>query len=277
MNYKIPLALALLIPCLAQAQSYPPTTNPSQTYTNTIKSNPAGTAALPGNDTSLIPTATQLLQQVYPPPPNQNMNPTAQPAPTNTSQPPTPQQPLKILPWSDENVKPLESWLPGIATIKNNKWIVTDYFYNLPSEIGIKIDIVHPQGTKIPLSEMSIDRLIRGMFDELQITGEAPKVHCQPPLPTLYVLIMAYPCERTCVGFVSMQLLEKGQPARINLDLDGVWQVVTWARQGMVVSSCEEFAAEITSQIREMMDGFLTSYHFYHPAPATRPCFPPSN
>ena len=276
MKFKLSLTIALLLPCFVTAQNYPPITNPSATYTNTTQSNPAGTAALPGNDTSLIPTATQLLQQVYPPPPNQNQS-SSQTGQSTASQQPQPQQPLKILPWSDENVKPIESWLPGLATIKNNKWIVTDYFYRLESEIGIKIDIVHPQGTTIHVSEMAVDRLIRGMFEEAKITPEAPKIHCQPPLPTLYVLIMAYPCERTCVGFVTMQLLEKGQPARVNLDLDGVWQIVTWARQGMVVSSCEEFAAEVTSQIKEMMDSFLTTYRFYHPGPPTRPCFPPSN
>lgn len=287
MKYKSTLALILSFPIYLQAQynspqSYQSTynqqlTNPSQVYTNTTKNNPAGTANLPGNDTSLIPTATQLLEQVYPPPPQQQT--TGQQTATSTQaganqQPETPKAPLKVIPWQDQNVAPLESWLPGIATIKGEKWIVSDYFYNLSSDISIKIDIVHPRETRIPISEMTIDKIIRSGFESANIRPQAAQVLCQPALPTLYVLVMAYPCERSCVGFVSMQLFEKGKPSRIDVDLDGVWQIVSWARQGMVVSSCEEFPKEISSQIEEILDSFLKTFQFYHAPEHKRPCFP---
>lgn len=276
MKYTISLTLSLLFPLIAYGQTYPTTTTPAQSYTNTVRSNPAGTANPPGNDTSLIPTATQLLDQVYPPPPRQQSAQTTT-TPTTATKPETPKKPLKIHPWSDESVRPLESWLPGIATIKDNKWIVGDYFYNLSSDISVRIDVVHPRNTSIPVTEGAIDKLVRGMLEETNIRPEAQKAQCQPALPTLYILVMAYPCDRVCVGFVSMQLFEKGQPARIDIDLDGVWQVITWARQGLVVAECEDFSKEVLGQIEEILGSFLKTYRFYHAPEPTRHCFPPSN
>jgi hypothetical protein len=62
------------------------------------------------------------------------------------------------------------------------------------------------------------------------------------------------------------------QPKRINADLNGIWQLVTWQRQVLVASNCEEFNQQISDVIAELTRAFGECFKYYHPVPV-EPCF----
>jgi len=218
-------------------------------------------AVLPGNSTT--PTGPSLLQQLY-----------QQPAMPNAQfQPPQQTSSLQFQPIPYETIAPPESYLPGIATIKDKKWMVSDYLYNLSPNIGIKVEIIKPEKKYIPLSADMLEKRVVGIFEESQINPYPLLINCQPPLPMFYVLVMVYPCEQRCIGFVTAQLYEIAKPERIDIDLNGVWQTITWERQALVASTCEDFAQEVGNTLDDIAYAFTNRYNYYHPV-LERPCYP---
>jgi hypothetical protein len=251
----------------------PPITNPSGALPGAaqpsasfgLPGQPSPTqAVLPGNAST--PTGPTLLQQTYQQPalPNVPSQPGAQ-APAPFAYQATP----------FESIAPPDSYLPGLATINEKKWMVSDYLYNLSSNIGIKVDVLKPEKKYIPLSSDMLQKRVAGVFEEAKINTNALLVNCQPPLPMFYVLVMVYPCEKRCVGFVTAQLYEIAKPERVDLELNGVWQTVTWERQALVASAWDDFAEEVAKALEEIASAFTSKYTYYHP-PLERPCYPVS-
>lgn len=215
----------------------------------------------PGNATT--PSSPSLLQQLYP-----------QPAMPNAQyQPLNPPPSLMYQPVPFETIAPPSSYLPGIATIKDKKWMVSDYLYNLTPNIGIKVEVIKPEKKYIPLSSDILERKITGVFENARINPNPILANCQPPLPMFYVLVMVYPCEKRCVAFITAQLYEIAKPARIDIDLNGVWQAITWERQTLVASAWEDFAQEVASALEDIALAFTNRFNFYHPI-LERPCYP---
>jgi hypothetical protein len=71
---------------------------------------------------------------------------------------------------------------------------------------------------------------------------------------------------------VTAQLVERGRPERLQLDVNGIWQIITWERQTLVASNCEDFANQISSAVQEMTTAFANRFAYYHPRPEI-PCF----
>lgn len=230
-------------------------------------------AVLPGNSTT--PQAPTLMQSIYPQGGAQPGTPQQQqPQPAYLSQ--QQQQPggtFNFTPLPYEVIEPPKHYLPGIATIKDKRWITTDFLYNLSSNIGVKVEILKPQGQYIPLSESLLAQRISDLFQSSNITPSVVAMNCQPPLPMFYVSIMAYPCDRRIVGFVSAQLYEQAKPQRIEVDLNGVWQTITWERQAMVAAATNDFAHEVNEVLSQMVESFTGKFKYYHPV-AERKCFP---
>ena len=110
-------------------------------------------------------------------------------------------------------------------------------------------------------------------FEDANITPSANSFPCEPPLPMFYVTIMAYPCERRCVGVVTAQLYEVARPERIDEELSGVWQAVTWERQELVSSLCDDFAEQIDATVTGMTAAFVERFQHDNPT-QDLPCFP---
>lgn len=217
---------------------------------------------LPGNSTT--PSGPSLLQQIY-----------QQPAmPTAQYQPPAQAPILQYQPVPFEAIEPPFTYLPGLATIKDKRWMISDYLYNLAPNIGIKVEVIKPDKRYIPLSSDALERQLTSVFEQAQINTNPILTDCRPPLPMFYVLVMVYPCDRRLVGFISAQLFEVARPQRVDIDLNGVWQVVTWERQSMVSSNWEDFAHEVWAAIEDISNAFTNTYSYYHRIPE-RPCFPP--
>ena len=131
--------------------------------------------------------------------------------------------------------------------------------------IGIEVEIIKPQGKYVPLSEGQLKQRIASLFQDADIDPVAIQMNCQPPLPMLYVLIMAYPCDKRIVGFISAQLYEEAKPMRIDMDLNGVWQTITWERQALVAAADKDFTQEVQETVTEMIISFTDRFKYYHP------------
>lgn len=198
--------------------------------------------------------------------------PTLVQTPTGYAGAPASFAPIVIPVPSYAQVAPPDNWSPGLGTINNGKWYVTDFFYNLPPNIGVNVQIIRPPNKYVPLSESLLERKITAIFQDGGVTPTANALPCEPPLPVYSVTVMAYPCERRCVGVITVQLYEVVQPQRIDEDLSGVWQAVTWERQQLVASSCDDFAQEVESTITNMTLAFVDRYNHDNPIPQ-RSCF----
>lgn len=207
-----------------------------------------------------------ILNQLYPQPANPQV---VAPGPMLR-----PGAPLQLSARPFQFINPPLAMTPGLATIRDGNWVVSDFFYNLPFTIGLKVEILRPAGNHyIPLSETLITKRLTDILANVGISTLFGSLPCEPPLPFLNVIIMAYPCDRRCIGFITVQLLEPGQPRRIDIDLNGVWQVVTWERQLLVASSCDDFSHEVGEMLDVIVSDFTNRFHYYHPADV-RPCFP---
>lgn len=240
-----------------------------QSYQSANLPNSPSTLQIPTSQTSASGSTGQsstLTQQVYPQP--------AQPSSTTQQgQAPT-QNPVFIqLPTLPlQSVSPPDLLSPGLATIKKNKWTTSDYFQDLPEAIGVKVEILKPKDRYIPLSESVLEGKVQQIFQNAGITPYSILLPCEPPLPFFHITVMAYPCERRCIGSVIAQLYEKGAPDRIKEEVNGIWQIITWQRQTLVSVACEEFNREITETIEVMANDFADTFKRFHP-PEERPCF----
>ena len=88
------------------------------------------------------PSASTAISQVYPQP--------AQPTVPNQAQPSF--TPLAIPVPAYAQVAPPDTLSPGLATINNGKWYITDFLYNLPTNIGVKVQVIKPYNKYVPLS-----------------------------------------------------------------------------------------------------------------------------
>lgn len=243
----------------APGEAFPSFNVPSPTFSSFNTSTTGGYNPVPSSGT--------VLQQVYPQPAKPLVTPPGQQSP-----PPLSGMPLLLREAPLQEVEPPAVLTPGLATIKNGQWVTSDFFYNLPENIGLKVEFLKPQNKVLPINEASIEQNIREILEQASIITETQHIPCEPPLPIYHVIVMAYPCGTRCVGFVTAQLYERGQPQRIDVDINGIWQLVTWERQAMVASSCDDFGSEINDTIAGMTQAFADSFRHYHPQDMV-PCF----
>jgi hypothetical protein len=244
-------------------QTYGGTNYYPQTYGTNYYPQPYGTQTTTGNVSTAFSTPLTTLGQQYP-----------QPAqPTTYAQQPSQFVPIAIPVPAYAQVNPPDTWAPGLATIHNGKWMVTDFLYNLPPNISVKVLVIKPEGKYLPISDTLLENEINSIFQEANISTTVNPLPCEPPLPAFQVTIMAYPCERRCIGVITAQLYEIARPDRIADDLSGVWQVVTWERQELVASSCDDFKQQVEDTVGAMTATFTSQYRYYNAAPE-RSCFP---
>lgn len=209
------------------------------------------------------------LQQIYPQPGHPRIGGYAG-GPQAIQAPIAPRLLIQRLPL--ENIMPMERYTPGLATIKDGRWVISDMLYNLPINIMVKVDIVKPQDRYTPLSDKQVERAVQEIFRSYLITPQPYPLPCEPILPVFQVTLMTFPCDQRCVGMITAQLYEKGHPNRIDVDINGIWQVITWQRQTMVASACENFEQEVIRAVSEIASEFGNVFRYYHSLP-TRPCF----
>lgn len=217
---------------------------------------------------SALPGAESVLEQVYPQPahpPSQSISQNAGPAASSYG------QKLRLAPM--ENVAQPKAWQPGLATIRDGMWAASDFFYQLPTQIGVKVEVVQPAHKQTSVNGLALEEMIKNRLAGVNMIPEAKTHFCHPPLPFYHALVMVYSCEKRDVAFILVQLYEKAQLPRVPEDINGIWQVVTWQREVLVASPTEQLAEEIAAALDKVTGTFIERFMYYNP-PALRPCFP---
>lgn len=219
------------------------------------------------NQSSSFNPETTTLQQLYPQPavPG-NQAPYNQ----NIGQSFTPIQ-LPVAPY--QTIAPPDSITPGLLTIRHGKWMISDFFYDITPNIGVKVEVIKPRDKYVPVNPELLEGQISDIFQDNGISPTPLTISCVPPLPLYHVLIMAYPWEDRCVAFISCELYEEGRPRRIEEDLNGVWQVITWEKQTLIACACDELTQELERVLKDITNDFADRFRYYHPQPI-RKCFP---
>lgn len=190
----------------------------------------------------------------------QSSVPMNQPIPgtTGAAKPPLPQI-HPILPPPSAQAMSVLFTVPGIATLQGGQWIGTPDLYNIPSSIGLVVEVITPHAEPLPLAEqIIIDKIVpvlkeAGIKANTMITGDTP-------LPFLHFLFMVYPIEKGYVAYCAARLFESAKLSRVYLKAGINWQVITWEKQELILFPANDLRPQIESTIGIILKDFITQY-----------------
>lgn len=222
--------------------------------------------ALTTQGSSVLPTTSQATQQS-----NQYTQSQVQkPGGTQTGKLPTtgrnakpPRKPKLIRQPVPKHIEKPVYTFPGLVAKLGNRWVGSDYLYDLDRNIGIKLEIVKEEGKNIEINGGDLVQIVGGIFNKANINPESFSTDVSPPLPFFHVLIFAFPNETTNVAFVTGRLFEEAKLGRFDLQPIGTWQVITWEKQDLIISSPYQFDEQLKKSIANIAETFVERIEFY--------------
>lgn len=193
---------------------------PQSVYTNTLQATGTGTVGYG----SSLPTAT---------PPKPATAPSLPPGPTSSTLARIAAKEKKLLSHYEEPTY----FFPGLVRYSIDRWVGNDYLYDLPSNIGVVIElIVPPELTTMFNSEKMRDQ-VNAIFTDAGISPLAESIGDKPPLPFFNLVAFVVAVDDNYVLSLSGRLFEQVKLPRNNFQLSGIWQAITWEKQDLVVTS----------------------------------------
>ncbi len=152
---------------------------------------------------------------------------------------------------------------PGIIGMRDGKWVGSDNLFNLSSELGVAIDIIAPEGKSIAFTKEDISASLMKVFEGSAITAHTTFSSKEAATPFFNVLLMVYPVPQGYVAFVSCRLFEEATLKRTDLAPGITWQVITWERETLIVSSSDDFKEAIQKTVNQLGAEFVERFkHF---------------
>ncbi len=152
---------------------------------------------------------------------------------------------------------------PGLVRYSIDKWVGSDYLYDLPSNIGVVVEVVSPTGSTQNINTALIKQNIEAIFSYARINPVTESFQGQPPLPFFHLLIFAVPVENSYVFSISGRLFEAVRLARLNLRLPGTWQAITWEKQELIVASKTLFFEQLLATSKEIAEFFTQRVTYF--------------
>lgn len=123
---------------------------------------------------------------------------------------------------------------PGIVSMQNGQWSGSEHLFNLPTDLGLFVEIVKPQGVVFPFNEESIKQKLIPLLKNAGI--EARSFLSGPStLPFLHLFLMVYPIEKGFVVYCALRLFEAVNLTRVHFKPDTIFQAITWEKQELLV------------------------------------------
>ena len=72
---------------------------------------------------------------------------------------------------------------PGFIARVGQRWLGTDYLYNMPKDIGLKIEIEKSPDKDIPINTEELLKSVEDIYREMDFHPEAQETGSAPPLP----------------------------------------------------------------------------------------------
>ncbi len=152
---------------------------------------------------------------------------------------------------------------PGVIAFEGGQWVGTDNLLNVGDHIGIKIEILKPQGLVVPFLEETIKDAIAAIFTKNGISSHVEAFTNKPPLPVFHLLIMVNRIEKGFCIFCEGRLFEQVTLSRIYLPDNAFFQAITWEKQDLLVTSPEDALGQLNRSILDMLNNFIDRYNYY--------------
>lgn len=152
---------------------------------------------------------------------------------------------------------------PGLLAKIGNRWVGSDYLYDLHRNIGVVIEVVQSEGKEIPIDKAVLKEIVSEIFSGADLMPEAMASATTPPLPFFHILIFALPTDSGNVAFISGRLFEDALLARYGLDPLGTWQAISWEKQELLVASAFQFDEKLKSTVADIAKTFVERVEMY--------------
>ena len=152
---------------------------------------------------------------------------------------------------------------PGIIILDGQEWKGSDHLLNLTNQIGVYVEIIRPENSKLQLNEEAIRSKVSALFNAVGIMPVTLVNPEEPPLPAFEIKIFLYPIERGYVAYCEGRLFESVILKRFDLDPGMAYQAITWQRQTLIVSPVDKAVQQIDQQINEIVASFIEIFQFF--------------
>lgn len=216
---------------------------------------PTGTYAPTSFATPLVQTTVPQLPAQYPVQqvlPAQTGPVILNPIPTNLNAPILPAQ-------VEEPTYPF----PGLLTKMVGRWIASEYLYNLPSDIGILVEVIKPANKPITIDTQILRNEATTLFLKSHFNPESLSIGDDPPLPFFHILVFAYPDDNKTSASISGRFFEKVKLGRLDFDLPGTYQAITWEKSDLIITSSVQFHNQLEESVREIVSAFLKEVNYF--------------
>lgn len=152
---------------------------------------------------------------------------------------------------------------PGMLARVGRKWVGSDYLYDLPGNIGIKVEVVSGEGIALPIDTGAVSGVVAEIFQRGGLTPESLAGENRPPLPFFHILIFTFGDETQNVAYVAGRLFEDALLARYDLEPLGTWQVISWEKQDLVITSPLQFEDQFMKTVINIAETFVNRVETY--------------
>lgn len=153
---------------------------------------------------------------------------------------------------------------PGITSLREGRWIGSDNLYNLSDHIAVAVELVKGNDPNITLTEAMLRDKVVVLFKDAGITPEAASVDEGPHTPFFHVLVMVNPIPKGYVAFCVGRLFETTDMPRVKLAKGIFWQVITWEKETLIVTSPEDLNGLVLKTVDEIAMSFTTRLKYFN-------------
>lgn len=141
---------------------------------------------------------------------------------------------------------------PGLVRFSNGLWAGSDYLYNLSQDIGVAVELVLPKELAGILHKERVRQEIEVIFTGHHITPFSLAVNDLPPLPFFHLIAFVVPVKESYVVNIAGRLFEEVKLIRLDYQLPGTVQAITWEKQELIVSSKSQVLERLMESAREI-------------------------
>lgn len=168
--------------------------------------------------------------------------------------------------WADEAKPPRELNVythPGIVISQGGKWVGSDHLLNLGKKVDVVVEILKPEGTKLPFTEEALEQRVEAAFKKKEFDTTASTNASMPDIPFFNVLLIVYPIEKGFASFVEGRLFESIDPKRVKLEKETEFQAITWEKKTLIVAPSNELEGTVLKAIDDILTTFFERYDYF--------------
>ncbi|MGZ3634038.1 MAG: hypothetical protein ACXWM7_07130 [Parachlamydiaceae bacterium] len=152
---------------------------------------------------------------------------------------------------------------PGLVRYCIDKWVGSDYLYEMSPNIGVVVEVVNPLDFSFSVDSNLLKSYVENIFNASEIFPVAESVGDQAPLPFFHVLIFVVPAGESFVFSLSARLFEPVRLFRLDYRLPGTVQAITWEKQGLIVAPEGQLINQMIASVKEVAEIFTERVRYF--------------